>query len=406
MNIRTLTCFLDPGFPVAAERITAAAQTLSKIKAALETAHYPVQSVRLASVPFPARVGAEAGQAVRFAIDLEAVCFATHIDYVSLGPARLHDAVDFYRVIPEIISATQNVFASAVIAEPEAGVHLPSVRLAAEIIRRCATVAPDGSANLRFAALAHVAPGAPFFPAAYAAPGAPRFAVGVEAAALAVTALAEATSLGEARARLIAAVETHAQAITTIVRKSVGWFGMRFSGLDFSFAPYPEEARSLAAALERLSGRPVGEHGTLAAAAFLADTLDQAQFKRAGFSGLFLPVIEDSRLAQRAAEGGLTVGDLLLYCSVGSTGLDAVPLPGDTSVDALAALLADVGALALRLNKPLTARLVPVPGKQAGDAVQFDAANLASTRVLAARAGGLGGLFADSESIAVAPRQP
>jgi uncharacterized protein (UPF0210 family) len=237
MNIRSVTCFLDPGFPVAAERINSAAEALSKVKAALEAASYPVQSVRLASVPFAAIVGPDAGQAVRFASDLEALCFVSHIDYVSVGPARLQDAPDFYRVIPEIIGATQNVFASAIIAEPEAGVHLPGVRLAADIIRGCATLSPDGSANLRFAALANVAPGAPFFPAAYASAGRPRCAVAVEAAPLAVSALAEATSLEEARSLLVSAVETQAQAITGIVRKSVGRLNMPFSGLDFSLAP-------------------------------------------------------------------------------------------------------------------------------------------------------------------------
>jgi uncharacterized protein (UPF0210 family) len=158
--------------------------------------------------------------------------------------------------------------------------------------------------------------------------------VAVEAAPLAVSALAEATSLEEARSLLVSAVETQAQAITGIVRKSVGRLNMPFSGLDFSLAPYPDESRSLGAALERLSGSRVGEPGTLAAVAFIADALDRAQFKRAGFSALFLPVIEDSRLAQRAAEGVLTVGDLLLYCSAGAAGLDAVPLPGDTPADA------------------------------------------------------------------------
>jgi uncharacterized protein (UPF0210 family) len=148
----------------------------------------------------------------------------------------------------------------------------------------------------------------------------------------------------------------------------------------------------------------VGEPGTLAAVAFIADALDRAQFKRAGFSALFLPVIEDSRLAQRAAEGVLTVGDLLLYCSVGSAGLDAVPLPSDTPADALAAMLTDVGALALRLNKPLTARLLPIPGKQAGEEVSFDVPNVAPTRVLAAGTGGWGGLFTNGESTAAGPR--
>lgn len=404
MNIRTITCFLDPGLPVVAERLSAMAETAAKMKGVLEAAGYTVQTLRLATPPFPALLGANASEAERFALELEALCFAAHIDYVTLGPARLQDAPDFYQVIPQIIGATENVFAAAVIADPAAGVSLPAVKLAADIIHRCAAVTPDGFGTLRFAALANVPPGAPFFPAAYAEDSTPAFAIGVEAAPLAVSAFAEASSPAEARARLIASIEMHAQAISGLVKKFTGWGGLKFGGLDFSLAPYPEEARSVGAALERLSGSRVGEHGTLTAAAFLADTVDRAKYKRVGFSGLFLPVFEDSVLARRAAEGVLTVSDLLLYCSVCGTGLDTLPLPGDTSPEALAAILADVGALALRLNKPLTARLMPIPGKQAGDEVKFDFQYFAPSRVLAPRASGLGGLLASAGVVDIAPR--
>jgi uncharacterized protein (UPF0210 family) len=163
-------------------------------------------------------------------------------------------------------------------------------------------------------------------------------------------------------------------------------------------------ARSLGAALERLSGARVGEHGTLAAAAFLADTLDRAKFRHTGFSGLFLPVFEDAVLAERAAEGLLTTSELLLYASVCGAGLDTIPLPGDATAEALTAILVDVAALALRLNKPLTARLMPIPGKHAGDEVKFDFPYFAPTRVLALRADHLGGLFAGSETFDLGPR--
>ncbi len=404
MNIRTITCFLNPAFPVAAERLTSAAEGLAQIKEALQAAGYPVQTMRLATVPFPELLGRGASQAISLAQELEALCFASQIDYVTLGPARPHDGADFFRVIPDLIGATQNVFASALIADPATGVSLPAVKLAAEVIGRCAALNGDGFGNLRFAALANVAPGTPFFPAAYAAEGAVSVALGMEAAPLAVRAFAEAASLAEARTRLIAEIETHAQTIGNLVKKFVGRRGLQFGGLDFSLAPYPEEARSVGTALERLTGGRVGELGTLTAAAFVADTLDRAQYKRAGFSGLLLPVFEDSVLARRAAEGLLTVSDLLLYCSVCGTGLDAIPLPGNTAPDALAAVLMDVGALALRLNKPLTARLMPIPGKQIGDAVTFDFQYFAPSRVLGLRASGLGGLLAEAGTIPLAPR--
>lgn len=404
MNIRTITYFVNPSSPVSVERLAGAGRATAEIKAALEGGGYAVQTIRLAAPPFPTLLEGDAGKVVQFAQDLEAACFVNKIDVATLGPARPADAPAFFHAIPDAIGATENIFASAIIADPLVGLSLPAARLAAEVIRRCSTVAPDGFGNLRFAALANVPAGSPFLPAAYHDGGTPMFAIGVEGAELAVTALAEATSPAEARTRLIRAVEDHAQKIAKIAKKIGGQRGLRFGGIDFSLVPYPETARSLGAALEKLSGVGVGQSGTLAAAAFLADALDRAEFKRVGFSGLLLAVLEDAVLAARAAEGSLTLSDLLLYSSVCGTGLDTVPLPGDISAEALAAILVDVAALALRLGKPLTARLMPLPGKRAGDEVNFDFPYFAPSRVLDPRATGLGGLFAGAASLDLAPR--
>lgn len=404
MNIRTITYFVDPAYPIADERLNNAGKAAAEIKATLEASGYPVQTTRLAAPPLSRTLGDDPTRCVQFAIDLESACFVHRFDYATLGPARPGDAPAFCEALPEVLSRTQNVFISAIIAEPTQGVNLPAVRRAAQVIQRVSTLASDGFANLRFAALSNVPSGSPFFPAAYHDGGPPTFAIGVEAAEVAVSALAEATSLSDARARLIRAVEDQAQKITKAAKKTSGLRGVRFAGIDFSLAPYPEAARSLGAALERLTGGAVGEAGTLAAAAFIADTLDRTKFQHTGFSGMFFPLFEDSVLAARAAEGYLTLNDLLLYCSVCGTGLDTIPLPGDTSPSALAALLVDVAALALRLNKPLTARLMPLPGKQAGDEAKFDFPYFAPSRVLAPRASGLGGLFAGDETFDLGPR--
>jgi len=107
-----------------------------------------------------------------------------------------------------------------------------------------------------------------------------------------------------------------------------------------------------------------------------------------------LPVLEDSVLAQRVAEGLLTVNDLLLYSTICGTGLDTVPLPGDTSEGELVGILLDVAALATALGKPLTARLFPVPGKRAGDEASFDFPFFVPSRVLATKGHGAAALVA------------
>jgi uncharacterized protein (UPF0210 family) len=106
-----------------------------------------------------------------------------------------------------------------------------------------------------------------------------------------------------------------------------------------------------------------------------------------------LPVLEDAVLASRSKEDLYSVNELLLYSAVCGTGLDTVPLPGDVSVEELAGILLDVAGLAMRLDKPLTARLMPIPGAKAGDLTQFDFAYFANGRVLDVKGSGSEGLF-------------
>ena len=144
--------------------------------------------------------------------------------------------------------------------------------------------------------------------------------------------------------------------------------------------------------MEMLSGQTLGVAGSLSAAAILATAIQEADFPHTGFCGMMMPVLEDVILARRAAEGQLRIGDLLQWSAVCGTGLDTVPLPGDVSEQALTHLLFDVAALSARLNKPLTARLMPLPGKSAGDPVHFDFPYFADGGVLAIDQGNPGPL--------------
>jgi uncharacterized protein len=177
-----------------------------------------------------------------------------------------------------------------------------------------------------------------------------------------------------------------------------------FGGIDFSLAPFPSESVSIGAAMERMGVPRVGLHGSLAAAAILTESIERARFPRTGFSGLMLPVLEDAVLARRAAEGTLTVKDLLLYSAVCGTGVDTIPLPGDTTLNQIAALLLDLSALALRLNKPLTARLMPIPGKKAGDPTNFNFDYFSNSRVMALEAAALGSPMSETLEFTLAPR--
>jgi uncharacterized protein (UPF0210 family) len=404
MNVRALTGFLDPGWPIDPRRIATLADTLHGMRKVLQDSGYAVQSLRFATPP-PSQMERPVAPADRpeLARQMEAQCFVHGLDYAALGPA-LPAELPGYAVIPDILAAAENVFTSAVIASREGGLSLPAAHAAAEVIQRTSSVTPDGFANLRFAALACVLPGSPFFPAAYAGRGAPAIAVATEAAELAVDALREVTSPAKARRRLISMIEAHGAAFERLLLPALTQADTVFLGIDFSLAPYPEPARSLGAAIEAFGPAAVGAFGSAAACAFLADCLDQAEFRHTGFCGLFMPVLEDSILAARAASGQLTVTDLLLYSTLCGTGLDTVPLPGDASTDALAALLMDVGAVSLRHAKQLTARLMPLPGKAAGDEVHFNFPYFADSRVLALPNVPLGGLLAGAGTLDIGPK--
>lgn len=382
MRIRSITCFCNPGWPLSENKIRQVGAFLAQARDAYQAAGYEVQTLRLATTPFASLLSPSTiGAAPRLAQELSALLPEAGIDYASLGPA-LPSLPQSYIVIPQAIAASENVFFSGVIADHNQHLFPMAVQACAQVIMQCASSSPDGFSNLRFAALANVPPGVPFFPAAYHRGGQAAFAIACEAADIAVNAFTQARSVQEGQQIMVHEIEDHAERLQAIAQMLARQENSRFGGIDFSLAPFPEENRSLGAAFERLGIPRVGQHGSLAAAAILTDALERARFPRAGFSGLMMPVLEDSVLAQRAAEGVLTVKDLLLYSTVCGTGLDTVPLPGDVSAEQIAALLFDIAALALRLNKPLTARLMPIPGKRAGDRIEFAFSYFAPSGVL------------------------
>jgi uncharacterized protein (UPF0210 family) len=342
--------------------------------------------------------------AVELAHTLEQSCQENGIEYISLGPVFPHQ-FEGYSMIPSLLEATSSVFVSGSLGTLEGEVSIPAVNACAEVITKSSRISGDGFANLRFAAVANVLPGTPFFPAAYHSDGPPAFAIGTESADLAVEAFSEVDCLADGRERLVLAFEKHGQAIAALAQGLSQTSDAAFNGIDFTMAPFPDEKRSIGSAFERLGVPQIGMSGSLAAAAILADTLDLADFPRAGFNGLFLPVLEDSVLARRAGDGVLSLTDLLLFSCVCGTGLDTLPLPGDTTPEQISAVLLDLTALAYRLDKPLTARLMPVPGKTAGDAVDFDFPYFARSQVMGMKAARLSGLLSNRAAFGLRPKR-
>ena len=400
MKIRAITYFFNPEFPLNEAKLRTADDFLRNAKTAYQDAGYEVQTTRLATPSFT-QILDDVDKTPALAFQLASAMDTMDAEYASLGPA-LPEQPRSYEIIPEAIAASENIFFSGEMASAQNGISLPAIRACADLIVRTAKLDANGFANLRFTALANVPAGGPFFPAAYQrADAPPAFALALEAADLAVTAFDGQKSVAEGRKELTASLEAHGKKLTEISQK----LDVDFYGLDFSLAPFPDDAISLGKAMEGFGVPKVGQHGSLAAAAILAETIQRADFPHTGFNGMMMPVLEDSVLAARAAEGTLLVKDLLLYSAVCGTGLDTVPIAGDVTSEQVAALLLDVSALALRLAKPLTARLMPIPGKQAGDKTDFDFAFFANSQVMGVEAAALRHPFADDENIRIMPRE-
>jgi len=378
MKIRSITYFCNPKYPVEENVIQAAGTFLTEARSAYEAAGYEVQTLRLATTPFPKLLGVEnINKLPELTGHIDRIAQENQIGYVSLGPA-LPDIPQSYEIIPDAIFVSKNVFFGGVMADKSRGLDLAAVRACADVIVTSAPIEPNGFANLQFAALSNVDAGAPFFPAAYHDKDRPHFGIATESADLAVQAFEGIKTLEEGRNNLTAEIEKHGKKLAEVAKS----LKVKFYGIDFSLAPFPDDGLSIGNAVEKMGVSKIGLHGSLAAAAILTEAINRADFPKTGFNGFFQPVLEDSVLARRAAEGTLTVKDTLLISAVCGSGLDTVPLPGETTSEQLVPLLLDLSALALRLDKPLTARLMPIPGKKAGEETNFDFSFFAQSKIM------------------------
>lgn len=404
MKIRSITYFMNPGWPPDETKIAAAGKFLEHAKSLYEAEGYVVQTTRIATTPFTRILGLDMiGLAPRLATRISKAIKEAGIQFASMGPA-MPDVLESYDMIPDAIEASENIFFSGEMATLQKGISVEAVKACAQVIVKTAKLSPDGFANLRFAASSNVAAGAPFFPVAYHDNDAPAFALALEAADLAVSAFNGAETLEDGRKALIEQLETHGRKLAHLANSIKYQYSIRFGGLDFSLAPFPDDLISLGTAFEQIATPKTGLFGSLTSAAILTEAIDRADFPRTGFSGLMMPVLEDSNLAKRAAEGTLTIKDLLLYSAVCGTGLDTIPLAGDVTANQVAALLLDVAVLGVRLNKPLTARLMPIPDKKVGDPTNFAFDFFANSKVMALDSEGIGGLIKNTESFMLQSR--
>lgn len=370
LRVRTITAGLQLTQRGESKRIEQALDFLAAAKNAFVNAGYEVQTLRIAMNDWLADAAPRDRQHLLARIrELDQIAHERDV-ILSIGPVLTADRTDdsLAEWANELIGTTRSVSFSVVISSAERAVHGAACTVAAQIMTALARTLDGGIGNFRFAASANIPAGTPFFPVAWHS-GPESLAIGVESASVVEQAFT-GMSLGEdATARLRKQLDEVLAPVEHLGREIAARHKRTYLGIDTS--PAPGKDRSIAAAIEALTHAPLGSAGTLEACAAITAALKTVSVLTCGYSGLMLPVLEDPLLAQRAGEGRYSVRDLLLYSSVCGTGLDVVPIPGDTPAPVIAALLRDVASMSARLRKPLSARLFIVPGKKVGEVARF-----------------------------------
>lgn len=331
---------------------------------------YEVQTLRIATQPMAHYLADwSASDSMDVIKQLDAFATENKVSF-SIGPVNnpAQDSDEFVAWLAELVRDTKNINCSLIVASKDKGIEQQSVNLAAKIMVAISKSTSGGEGNFSFAATAFCPPGTPFFPAAYYMADA--FSIGLESASLLTHSFRAASSAKDSIKQLRKDLHAALKPIESKAEKISKHMSRPWLGIDTSPAPMLDI--SIGEAIETLSGVPFGDASTLSTCAAITDVLKSLDIKSCGYSGLMLPILEDTVLAKRAMQGRYSISDLLLFSSVCGTGLDVVPLPGDASAEQLSALVGDVAALATKYSKPLSARLFPVPGKKAGDIVTFN----------------------------------
>jgi uncharacterized protein len=386
--IRTVTLGIAQEHPLRREHIERAALILRRAGERYAEAGYEVQTLRISTRPlFDDLPDWSTTALLAYAQDLQHMLDDVEIAFCSLGPAQaaLPDfPLERIDIIADLLAATSALNATVQIALPEVGMREEAALLAARVIQRLAHETEEGFGNFRFAMLACVPPGCPFFPAAYHA-GPDSLSLGLQGAGVVARAVqawsdsGQGKSLVDASAWVRSALLEQATPVVVIGQELAAEQNMAFGGIDLSPAPMGDD--SIVTGLEAFGYGLFGMPGSVAVSAALTYALKQTGLPTCGYCGLMLPVLEDALLGRRWAEGLVNAHQLLLYSSVCGTGLDTIPLPGDSGPEEIAHLLLDVGTMALRLNKPLSARLFPVPGKRGGESTTFTSQYLTNTLI-------------------------
>jgi uncharacterized protein len=287
--------------------------------------------------------------------------------------------------LPDVLKETRRVCASVNVASTKAGINVDAVRMVAEAILQTSAATADngGFGSAKLVVFANSPEDNPFMAGAFLGVGEAECVinVGVSGPGVVKTAVERLVrqspdcTLDEIAEEVKHTAFRVTRAGELIGREAAGRLGVPFGVVDLSLAPTPRVGDSVGEIYQAMGVETLGAPGTTAAVALLNDAVKKggafASSSVGGLSGAFIPVMEDHALSSAVTEGTLTIEKLEAMSSVCSVGLDMILLPGDTPAETIAGIILDEAAIGVTNNKTTAVRVIPVPGKAAGEYVDF-----------------------------------
>src|SRR6266850_1055981 len=346
-----------------------------------------IANKRIAVTPISMITEGAKGDPVELARAIDAAAGDVGVDFiggysaiVQKGATRAESA--FLNSIPEALASTQRLCSSVNVATTRAGINMDAVRRIGVIIKDAAerTRHQSGIACAKFVCFANAVEDNPFMAGAFHGVGEAEAVinVGVSGPGVVNHALRQAPKNAPLHelAELIKKLSFKlSRAGELIGREAARRLGLPFGIIDLSLAPTPVPGDSVAEIIEAMGFERAGTHGTTAALALLTDAVKKggamASGSVGGMSGAFIPVSEDAGMIAAAQVGALSLEKLEAWTSVCSVGIDMVAVPGSTSAETIAAIIADEMAIGVMNNKTTAVRIIPVPGREVGEMVEF-----------------------------------
>lgn len=398
LDIRTITMgisLLDcaDSNPAVAQRkiydkITRLAQNLVPVGNQLEAEYgIPIVNKRISVSPMSIVAGSsDTEDYVKFAEILDKAAKECGVNFIGGFSALVHKGfttgdINLIKSIPMALSVTERVCSSVNVGTTKAGINMDAVYEMGRVIKETArlTADRDGLGCAKLVVFCNVPEDNPFMAGAFHGVGEPECVINMGVSGPGVVRNAVNRVKGTDFGTLSETIKRTAFKITRmgelIGREASSRLGVPFGIVDLSLAPTPAIGDSVSDILEGMGLERTGTHGTTAALALLNDAVKKggsmASSYVGGLSGAFIPVSEDAGMIRAVEEGALTLDKLEAMTCVCSVGLDMIAVPGDTTAETLAAIIADEAAIGMINQKTTAVRIIPVEGKKVGEVVEF-----------------------------------